>query len=200
VRVGIVGDSQSEGLAPWLVAYLEAKGWQIAGVFASRGMSLSNMRASAERTAHARAVADGSPDALVVVLGGNNAISDRAAYAELVSWFMGSIAVRPREIWWIGPAASLAADRHTQRLRTRELQRELVPRDRRAKWIDGWAMTSSGVQHAPDGLHFTRAGYQAWAARLARALPPSSSAPAGLYVGAALLGVAVGGFLALVRG
>ena len=182
--VGIIGDSQGEGLVPTLVPLLEAKGMRVAGVYVQRGMSLQNMRAMSWRAVSARAVASVSTDALIVILGGNNRLSRIEEYSEEVRWFLREVAGRPRQIWWIGPAATATPGVEDPHRRTGLLQKAIFDGSRKVAWLDGWSMTSRGVQFAPDGLHFTRAGYATWARRLADALPPGT--PLGLLIGAAL--------------
>lgn len=196
MRVGIVGDSQSEGLGPHLIPRLEAKGITVVGSLLERGMSLANMRTSADRRARARAIAEQS-DVLLVVLGGNNRIDDPEAYEDHLAWFLNEVARRPRKIWWVGPAASIHPTAGPAHVRTRELQREILVGARRVKWIDAWPMTARGVEYAPDDLHFTRAGYRTWSSRLVDALPLNASV--GLYLGAGFLGFAVGLFAAIRR-
>ena len=194
-RLGIVGDSQSEGLSRRLVPLLEQKGFRVVGTQLQRGMSLANMRRSSERRSHAKAVADRS-DVLVVILGGNSRVTDEQTYRDHVRWFLDQVASHPREIWWVGPAASIHPDWSSSHATTRQLQRKILPGQGRVSWIDAWPMTESGIQYAPDQLHFTRQGYDEWASRLINQLPPSNL---GLLIGAALFGAAVGAFLAMRR-
>jgi hypothetical protein len=196
MRVGIVGDSQSEGLAPFLIPLLEGRGDRVVGTATIRGMSLANMRSSTERTRAARAVADRS-EALVVILGGNNQVSSPERYRSLVSWFLNDVADRPREIWWVGPAASVHETWGARHAATRSLQQRILPSRPRVTWIDAWPMTRRGIEYAGDRLHFTRDGYRAWAPRLVGEL--HSGASMGLLIGAGLLGVAGGLLFALVR-
>ncbi len=197
MQVGIIGDSQSEGLAPSLVPRLQRKGLEVTSTMLVRGMSLRSLLASSSLTAQARAVAGSSPDALIVILGGNNRIENPTEYAALVDRFLSQIARLPKEIWWVGPAASRHSIWGPRHARTRAIQSQVLPARADITWIDAWPMTRSGVEFAPDGLHFTRRGYATWAPRLADEMPPS--APLGLLLGAALLGGALGFFLAITR-
>lgn len=194
--IGIIGDSQSEGLVPFLVPLLEGRGDRVVGTATIRGMSLANMRSNIERQRSVKAVADRS-EVLVVILGGNNRVSSRAAYASLVSWFLNDVADHPRAIWWVGPAASVHPTWGEHHAATRALQRSILPPRSRVTWIDAWPMTRRGIEYAGDRLHFTREGYRAWAPRLLGEL--HSAAPTGLLVGAGLLGVAAGLLFALKR-
>lgn len=195
MRIGIIGDSQSQGLVPWLVPLLEARGDVVVGTMAVPGMSLQNMRASNERASAAREIAARS-DELIVILGGNNPRDPEAKYAHLVDWFLTRVAQGPRRIWWVGPAASTHDTGYDRHVITRRYQRALLPRRARVTWIDAWPMTARGVQFAADGLHFTREGYRVWASRLVGEL---EGTPTGLLIGGGLLGFAVGLFLAISR-
>lgn len=195
MRIAIIGDSQSEGLAPWLVPLLEARGDTVTGLMLVRGMSLESMRGGGSLTARARATARGA-EAVVVILGGNNQISDRSSYAARLRWFLEEIVPGARLIWWVGPAHSQDPRWGPRHARTRALQAALLGGAPRVDWIDAWPMTTRGVEHAPDGLHFTRTGYRVWARRLIGELVETRW---GQLAGAALLGSAAGVLIALVR-
>lgn len=196
MRVGIIGDSQSEGLAPSLIPRLEARGDRVVGTMLVRGMSLASLFVDPDLVRRARAIADAS-EGLIVILGGNNRRIERATYAPLLADFLRRVAVRPRVIWWVGPAYSSNATWGPRHARTRALQSAILGSAARVRWIDAWPMTERGVELGADGLHFTRAGYRAWSARLIDALVTGPSA--GALLGAGMLGAALGVWLALAR-
>lgn len=193
-RIGIIGDSQSEGLGPHLVPLLEARGDRVTGTMLVRGMSIRSLRNDASKVRQAREIADNA-DTLIVILGGNNQLAG-AAYRNEMKWFLEELARAPQTIWWVGPASTTAPRTRELHLATRALQRSYLPAKSRVTWIDAWPMTDAGVEHAPDGLHFTRAGYAVWARRL---LPELADTSWGTWIGAGLLGAAVGVFLAFRR-
>jgi hypothetical protein len=114
MRVGIIGDSQGQGLVQMggFRSLLEAGGNTVTGTMTVVGMGLANMRASPDRVSRARAVARGA-DTLLVILGGNNH-ADRERYRELMTWFLRDVVRTGQKVIWVGPADSPRVPYHQQ--------------------------------------------------------------------------------------
>ena len=170
-RYILIGDSQAVGLRVPLAAAMEAKGFIEDGVAAHVGWSTSRMATSGG----VRRIVD-NQDLAIVILGGNDSAGGNYPYkiAQLLAQLHGI-----GRVVWIGPAAVSQIDAHTETIAIRktavaEAQARVVPQYG-AAWIDGVPMTRD-IAHAPDGLHFPRAGQRVWAERIAEALYPTRGA------------------------
>lgn len=165
----LVGDSQAVGLAPHLQAALEARGWRLVGTLAGVGWSTVGVVSSGDAARLPPA------DVALVVLGGNDMPS--STYPARISELVGQLSARRK--LWVGPAAvDVSARGGNEAIAERkaaiaEMQRAVLPR-LDVRWIDGRAMTRD-LQHAPDGLHFTRTAQQRWAERLAPVITKRAS-------------------------
>lgn len=171
-RIVLIGDSHMEALGPRLKRLLEAQGNEV-GFVAKRGWSSRRYLASAEGRDALGMGALG--DVVVIELGGNNREFDEREYRNQIGQVLRATGKPSSSIIWVGPPASNAAvapevAQHHER--TSRLQRRIVPMFR-ARWVDSRPMTRSGW--APDGVHFTREGYDRWASKLVRGLEGGSS-------------------------
>ena len=96
--------------------------------------------------------------------------------------------VKFARVVWLGPPTSLVPLVDGQHLLTTERLEQLLPRD---VFLDSRPMTRGG--HAPDGVHFTGAGYDAWWAAAEREAWVASKVP--LFVG---VGLGAAGLLAVL--
>lgn len=199
MRVGIIGDSQGVGLVRLggLARALQARGDTITDTMLVTGMGLRGMRASSSRVSRARAVAR-SADVLIVILGGNNTY-DRQRYRTALDWFFREVVRTGQKVIWVGPANSPGVPYHQQ---TRAFQKEYFAHNARVKWVDPWHMTTGLPMTqgrnppATANIHFTVSGYAEWVRRL---VPELGFVKWASILGAAILGSAVGIFLALRR-
>lgn len=154
----LIGDSQAEGLAPWLRRELGA---QLVFVDARSGRPTSEFIDT-----RLPAV-----DTLIVVLGGNDTAGPR--YSATLELATDAFAQRARRIVWVGPShVDARLDRETAERHdaTRAAQARILPR-LGVTFLDPrvWQVGAAG-EHGPDGVHFTRAAYELQAQALVRAL------------------------------
>ncbi len=194
MNVVIIGDSHVEAMGPQLTQKLPTVGVRVMGYTTRRGWSTDRYNGRGDlarlvtRPEHG---GSGTPDAVVVSLGGNGRPRSKSSYRSILQRAVNKIRESGvQRIVWVGPATSVAersaaaADAHRRHEQNAEWQRELLPQ-MGVTWIDSRPMTRSG--HAPDGVHFTfREGYPRWADQLkheiAHALAgpaPSGGAPSG---------------------
>lgn len=159
-RAVLIGDSQMEGLAAHLRLALGAlfhtvnASWQ-------RGAST---RATIESGKIEAALAQ-RPDVVVFALGGNDTAN--ASYVSTLTEAVGRAARDGARVIWIGPAYSIDPHVEARHAAAREVQRAVLP-TLGVLWIDSVPLTQSG--HAQDGVHFTRAAYEAQARAIAEEL------------------------------
>jgi lysophospholipase L1-like esterase len=100
----------------------------------------------------------------IVILGTNDAAQGQQAYVEQLRAVVDAIrASGARSIVWIGPPSAKNQQIDARADRIAPWQGSFLPQ-LGVKWIDSRLLTFGG--HAPDGVHFTRAGYRAWATAL----------------------------------
>lgn len=154
----LIGDSQAEGLAPWLRREL---GSDLVFVDARRGRPTSEFL-------DARIP---QVDVLIAILGGNDTASSR--YPATLELTVDAFRARSRRIVWVGPSAvdvhedPETAERHDA---ARAAQARVLPR-LGVEFLDprAWQVGAAG-EHAPDGVHFTRAAYELQASAVLEAL------------------------------
>ena len=161
----LAGDSHMEaaGLAPGLVDGLRAEGIEPAAIHAHRG---KGVRWYLDETRLDRILAELRPTILVVELGANDTATP--AYEDLLGQFVRKVKAAGAQIVWVGPPAATnpevdARHRAVTTVQSFYLGEKGVP------FIDARPMTAD-LDHARDGVHFTRAGYDEWARRLAPAI------------------------------
>jgi lysophospholipase L1-like esterase len=160
-RVFIVGDSHSATLGPFLFESGQALGWEPAGRISNVGWSTGRYRNESEWKAR---IAEAHPDMVIVILGTNDAAQGQQAYVEQLRAVVDAIrASGARSIVWIGPPSAKNPQIDARADRIAPWQGSFLPQ-MGVQWIDSRLYTFGG--HAPDGVHFTRAGYRAWAAAL----------------------------------
>ena len=183
-RTFVVGDSHSTVLGPLLLEAGRSLGWEPVGRVSNVGWSTARY---ASEPAWKATLATARPDLVIVVLGTNDAAQGQQAYAGQLRAVVDAVnASGARSIVWIGPpsAKNDAIDARADRIAP--WQGSFLPQ-MGVKWIDSRMWTFGG--HAPDGVHFTRAGYRAWADAMMDDLRGSPGLPrkAGVDVGGSVL-------------
>lgn len=158
-RVLLLGDSQMSGLSRSLIPKLQAKGHEIVGTGIRVGYSTNRFVDSD--------VAVPRADLVIVALGGNDEPRNIEVYREILSRFFLKFTRSPVRLVWWGPAHSLEPSVMAKHDRTANMQRTIFAQARpvqgdRIDWYDSRPVTA-GLEHAPDGVHFTAAGYRDWA-------------------------------------
>ena len=157
-RVFVLGDSHVASLGPFLLEAGSPLGWEPAGVLSNRGWSTARYKNEPDWKG---TLAAARPDMVVVVLGTNDAAMGQQAYvSQLRAVVDGVRASGAREIVWVGPPSAKNQHIDERADRIAPWQGSFLPQ-MGVKWIDSRMSTFGG--HAPDGIHFTRAGYRAWA-------------------------------------
>lgn len=178
----LLGDSHLEAIGPRLRPLLAPRGITTRAIV-RRGQGVSSFVDDEEVF---RAVQELRPDATIIFLGGNDGRDD-PEYQAKVRRLLSQV---PNPVW-VGPW--FASDSAVQRRHLRA-DGEIRSAASRAgiPYLNGQAF-SPRAQLAPDGVHYTQAGYATIAERIAPALlnAASSSFPwlplvAGLGIGAAL--------------
>lgn len=181
-RAVLIGDSQAAGLAAPLKAALLDRGVAIVGTAAHSGQQtiwFARERIVAEQ------IARHQPQLVIFALGGNDAQRSYDAWVPGVKEVIRQAAGLP--VVWIGTAFSTSADVQERHLRVARWQQTLLPQ-LGARWIDSMPLTLTG--HIADGVHFTRQGYESWAALVAKKIT-SNHTGWWLGLGAVLAGVAL---------
>lgn len=162
LSVFVVGDSHVFHLGREINDVLEKEGFEGAGYESRHGWSTDRYGRAGDLTQ--LLVESGSPEIVVVSLGGNDSVRSRAVYRAQIESVVEQVrAAGARQIVWIGPAesdaeiAAFTAERHE---RNAELQREILA-ELGVTWIDSRPHTHAHRVH--DGVHFTRDGYEVWA-------------------------------------
>jgi lysophospholipase L1-like esterase len=200
-RAFIIGDSHSVLLGPALIKAMSGSGWESAGQISHVGWSTA--RYVSDHTWQP-ALATARPDVVIVILGTNDAAQAQQAYAGQLRTMVDAIkAAGVPAIVWVGPPSVTNAAIDARAERIAPWQGSFLPQ-MGVRWIDSRQMTGGG--QAPDGIHFTAAGYRAWAGSLADPLRQTdigaSTAPAGagsLVIPLLLAGLAVGLLVATLR-
>ncbi|MGH9463100.1 MAG: SGNH/GDSL hydrolase family protein [Vicinamibacteria bacterium] len=152
-----LGDSHVGGLEGPLEARVSASGGRYQAHFR---VGISTPQAA--RAGWGGVVRAEGPDVVIVTLGTND--SPTESYRESVGALVDEIrAAAPAAtvIWW-GPPVLLRADVVELAGELVQLQRPEVTR-RGGRYLDSRPYTSRPDEHAPDGIHLTRAGYDRWA-------------------------------------
>lgn len=168
-RVVVIGDSHSVLLGPAIVdAAHVTLGWALVGKISNVGWSTARYLADGAFQAQVAAV---QPDVALVILGTNDAATSQQAYAAQLKAMVDALKrAGVQTIVWVGPPSVTKADIDARIERIAPWQASFLPQ-LGAKWIDSRPMTGGG--QAADGVHFTRAGYMAWASSLADNLSSS---------------------------
>lgn len=153
-RAYLLGDSHAQVLGPVLQALLQPRYDLTYEAFPGYG----TMRAAA--AAHIPA----KLDLALVVLGGNDFGNQRDARSALVHRLQKTGA----KVYWFGPAHSLVADVDARHAEQAASQAGQLP-GLGVHWFDSRPWTAD-APHVGDGVHFTHAGYEAWAAHIAKAV------------------------------
>jgi hypothetical protein len=187
-KVAWIGDSHSEALGPRMARMLPAElGIEfVRPPEARRGWSVR----SYNRSGDVPALVQGA-EVVIVELGGNDAAAQIGpeGHTRDVQRMMQSIG--SKKVIWIGPGVTLREDLERYRGPIREAQRRVVEGwglsfpTAGGVWIDSQPLTRSGDLRS-DQVHFSRTGYDHWAAQL---LPQLREAAVG---GAGAMTAAVG--------
>ena len=164
----LIGDSQAEGLLPYIQEHMEARGFAIIGAATHVGWKTGRFVREQPATALSRLGAD----VVLVVLGGNDIALTADSRAELASdirQFLVQIrSSSSPHIIWIGPAHSTDPDTSRRHEGVAAVQRAILPA-LGVEWHDGEPMTDD-LGHAADGVHFPRTSLMRWADRIDRSL------------------------------
>ncbi len=179
--VMVVGDSHIERLGPMIDRAVEREGYQSLGHLARRGWSTA--RYVRQGDLRERLTENGTPDIVVISLGGNDRPRSQERYRRQLAWIVEQVReAGARRVIWLGPAASdLARSDRAQMVGTwhehnADWQSEILPQ-LGVEWIDSRPLTQRG--HGRDGIHFTARAYARWmdgALREARILPTPEDA------------------------
>jgi len=187
----LIGNSHMEALGPRLKRALEQRGHRVTKVDARRGWSVPRW----VRSGDLRRLR-GVRHRVVVELGGNDGVPplpSRADHAEDIAAALdqlidSGIISGPRDVIWVGPAVADAPER-TDHDAISQYQKTIVPA-LGMKWVDSRPLTSKHLLRR-DRIHFSREGYDQWAARLVPRLLPPQTGKAALWIGGAILGLAL---------
>ena len=178
-RVFIVGDSHVQMLGPLLTRQLRSDGFDVIGYEARPGWSSLRYQRAGDLAELLEA--NGSPEVVVVSLGGNDIPASRERYRAHLEWVVSQArAAGAQKIVWLGPAtsdtdaserAAVVGARHEQNA---EWQAELLP-TLGVRWIDSRPCTNA--HHGRDGIHFTRTGYDCWTHGVLPHVEATASAP-----------------------
>ena len=171
--LALIGDSHTQALWPRVISAVAPSGYTVVLQEAQPGWSEASFRSKKpdlpSRLAAAR------PEVVVIELGGNaQKVGD--AYAEDARWLVAAAKdAGAKRVIWYGPATSVASinqDAATRHERTAEAQESLLPA-LGVEWHDSRPLTLTDQRS--DGVHFTNAGYNRWAADIAQSIlkPPS---------------------------
>lgn len=192
-RIALIGDSHAQALWPRVKAKLELAGHDVVLTSANPGWSEAKYATSGIESY----LQNAHPDVVVFELGGNNRDFDTSSYVRTVgSLVKAAEAAGATKVIWVGPPTSTSTVFEAMRVKTRAMQAQVLPK-LGVVWIDTQPMTASG--HGSDGVHFTTAGYAAWAEALTpklEAAMTSSGPSTAVWVGVAAFSLAVA---ALVR-
>lgn len=171
MKIGLIGDSHTEVYFPMLRRKLEAMGHTVVGEVSKRGWATYSFN---KDPSYFDQLSDA--EAVVVSIGGNNhRLSD--SYKEHVDTFLRNVGFPKKRIIWVGPAIALRQDVEDRHAWTTQWLKKNLPSS--IVFIDARDFTT--VNHAPDGVHFTTAGYQLWADTIANKIKPILSMPIVLY-------------------
>lgn len=160
MRVALVGDSHAQALWPLIKLDLEREGHDVVLTAANPGWS----EAKYVEADIAAQLAATKPQVVVYELGGNNRDFETASYkATLQALVKGAKDAGASHVLWVGPSYATSIPFETMRIKTRALQKQLLP-VLGVEWIDTTGMTQTG--HRSDGVHFTTEGYATWAHQL----------------------------------
>lgn len=166
-RVVIVGDSQAAGpVGQTLEALLKADGAAVTRVAESGHGAADWVRLHWAR--YAALVANVQPDDIILLFGSNDPANEtlRQAFEQLQQ--------APTTVWYAGPPQY--PSRPEQQARSAEI-RALAQRVFGRRHLDAWPLTGPEVSRGADGIHFTRAGGEAWARGIVRQLRQQRSWP-----------------------
>lgn len=114
-----------------------------------------------------RSIRDARPDAVVVILGANDAAQSKDAYESQVRSVISRIrAAGVRHITWISPPTTVLPQLQARQERISLWQSEILP-DIGVFLVSGRDLTSDlRSLLREDGVHFLSSGYAKWAARI----------------------------------
>ena len=202
-RIAFIGDSHGEALGPIFKARLERAGASVPLVIAHRGWSVARYLESGELSR----LAGVRPDTVIFELGGNDFVRSAGQYAEQLGAAVDvARAAGAREVVWVGPSrVKEGSDRATSERHERNAvyQESILPQ-MGVRWVDSRRHTYGG--HGGDGVHFGRAGYEAWAygvlddlATGGTANSPSSRRERSIALGVTVIALAALGAYAVSR-
>lgn len=188
----IIGDSQAGGLAAPLKELLRSVGINV--VYSDHHVGQQTIWFAREQIVK-NAVDHYKPDLVILIMGGNDAQRSIESWLPGVRNVVAQAKSRGARIVWIGTAFSTDPNVQARHQLTSNWQEATLPQ-LGITWIHSMPMTQGG--HGPDGVHFTRNGYRAWATTIADelAILPSNSFPWIPLAIAAIVGIM---FIRIVR-
>lgn len=150
--INIIGDSHTGALGPRLKVLLEPNDvdWDSFPGF-STARVLSELNARPPRPA----------DLTVIILGGNDFGNQASARVALVRFLRAN---KGGKLLWVGPAFAADEDVDVRHHAQAMAQAAQMP-SLNVPWMSSAPATPTG--HGRDGVHFTKAGYDTWAAAIA---------------------------------
>lgn len=160
-RAIIVGDSQAGGLQTPLSELLRPL--EIKIVATEHHIGQQTIWFARERIVK-QLVDRYRPDLTIIVMGGNDAQRNFDTWLSGIQSVVAQAKSRSARVIWISPAFSERSDVQERHARIANWQEMSLPH-LGVTWINSMPMTQGG--HSGDGVHFTRAGYRAWAESVA---------------------------------
>ena len=161
----LIGDSQGVGMKPFLQEQLGAPAAAFVNVGYSTRRTLDELGGQIRS-----ALAAHRPRFVLVVLGGNDAPQSRDMITRSTIEMLDLVRSTGAQVCWAGPAHAVDAELQRKKTIVSDIQAALCAQ-KGAFWMSGYEMTRD-LQHAPDGVHFVRAGSERWARRIVAAIAP----------------------------
>ena len=181
MRVALIGNSHSQALWPRVQDALEAAGHAVTLSRAEPGWTAARYRTEGALEGE---LLQAAPDYVIVELGANN-WNFNDSYFDAVRWLIDAAkAAGARTVLWLGPPtsdAAIAPDTARAHERTSNMQSQHIE-SLGARWGDTRDWTRTG--HRSDGVHYTSAGYDSWAAHIVAAFESNQrKVPVGVWLG-----------------
>ena len=159
MKIVAVGDSQAEGLKP----YLEAQGIQ---TFDHRGWSTRRLRDEALAEVLAT-----NPDAILLITGGNDDPT-ASTYPEVVRSTATAFTSRGAKLYWVGPVFARVSPDSGVHPQVATAMRNNLSGKSRVVFIDAQPLTRDLARTT--NVHLTSEGYRTYAQRLLKTIGGTS--------------------------
>jgi len=174
MKVALIGDSHSQVTAPMIADLIRKKGDVVTDIVSKAGWGIKSFLDSPQVL---ESLLASNPDAIIVLLGGNNHILDDLRYREQMNRFLLMIGYPKRKIIWVAPATAIRNDVEIRHDWTDKWLKKNLPKP--IKYISSKEYTTEN--HRDDGVHFTRQGYQYWVDNIWGKISQAISIPIVLY-------------------